>query len=90
MENQSAPKKRKPAKVSIKSIFEQIANEIFNIKDVKVVKETIVNFVNNKNINEKDKIGILRNIEVLNNKDAIDRYICNSLLKYEGLGYNRF
>jgi hypothetical protein len=90
MENQNAPKKRKPAKVQIKSIFEQIANEIFNIKDVKVVKETIINFVNSKNINEKDKIGILRNIESLHSKNAIDNYICNALLKYEGLGYNRF
>lgn len=88
MEN--TPKKRKPAKVQIKSIFEQIAKEIFDLKDVKVVKETIINFVSDKNINEFDKKSILRNIESLNTKLAIDTYICNALLKYEGMGYNRF
>ena len=88
MEN--TPKKRKPAKVQIKSIFEQIAKEIFDLKDVKIVKETLINFVSDKNINEFDKKSILRNIESLNTKLAIDTYICNALLKYEGMGYNRF
>jgi hypothetical protein len=90
MENNNNKKKPRASKVQIKSIFEQIANQVFKIKDVKEIKETIINFVNSKNINDIDKKGILRNIESLNSKAAIDRYICNALLKYEGLGYNRF
>jgi hypothetical protein len=49
-------------------------------------KEQIVEFVNEKNINDDDKRTILNNIENLKSIAQIQKYICNSLLQYEGLG----
>jgi hypothetical protein len=42
MENNNNKKKPRASKVQIKSIFEQIANQVFKIKDVKEIKETII------------------------------------------------
>lgn len=73
-------------KVQIKSIFEQIAEQVFKMTDAIKIKEFIVSFVNEKNINESDKKTILNNIETLKTTTQIQRYLCNSLLQYEGLG----
>ena len=73
-------------KVKIKSIFEQIAEQVFKMTDATKAKTFIVDFVNEKNINDDDKRTILNNIENLKSIAQIQRYICNSLLQYEGLG----
>ena len=73
-------------KVQIKSIFEQIAEQVFKMTDAIKIKEFIVSFVSEKNINESDKKTILNNIENLKTTTQIQRYLCNSLLQYEGLG----
>jgi hypothetical protein len=54
--------------------------------DATKAKTFIVEFVNEKNINDDDKKTILNNIENLKSIAQIQRYICNSLLQYEGLG----
>jgi hypothetical protein len=73
-------------KVKIKSIFEQIAEQVFKMSDVTKIKTFITEFVSEKNINVEDKQTILGNIENLKTTLQIQRYICNSLLQYEGMG----
>jgi hypothetical protein len=73
------------AKVNIKSVFEQIASEVFKMNNPEQAKTFIVEFILGKGINEIDKNIILNNIKPLKKMNDINRYICNSLLKYEGM-----
>jgi hypothetical protein len=73
-------------RAQIKSIFEQIAEQVFKMTDATKAKTFITEFVTEKNINDDDKRTILNNIENLKSIAQIQRYICNSLLQYEGLG----
>lgn len=72
-------------KVSIKSVFEQIAGEVFKMNNPQLMKEFIIDFINNTQIKDIDKKIILNNIEKLKTANNIQMYICNSLLKYEGM-----
>jgi hypothetical protein len=74
------------AKVQIKSIFEQIATQVFVMRNLNEAKLFIKTFVEEKNINNIDKNIILSNIDKCKNIQAVQRYICNSLLQYENLG----
>jgi len=76
-------------KVQIKSIFEQISEQVFVMTNVNEAKAFITDFVNTKDINEHDKIQILNNIQPIKNIIKLQTYICNSLLKYEGMGVNK-
>jgi len=73
----------------LKSIFSQISEQIFAMKSLDEAKVFVAKFVEEKNINEKDKQSIL--YEVNNTKSLIkfQTYICNALLKFEGLGMNQ-
>lgn len=73
----------------LKSIFEQISEKLFVMKNLDEAKMFVTEFVEGKDINEKDKQSILR--EVKNTKSLIrfQNYICNALLKFEGLGVNQ-
>lgn len=73
-------------RVQIKSIFEQIAEQVFKMTDATKAKTFIAEFVTEKNINDDDKRTILNNIKNLKSIAQIQKYICNSLLQYEGLG----
>jgi hypothetical protein len=73
-------------RAQIKSIFEQIAEQVFKMTDATKAKTFITEFVTEKGINDDDKRTILNNIENLKSIAQIQRYICNSLLQYEGLG----
>jgi hypothetical protein len=72
-------------KVQIKSIFEQIAEKVFVMNNINDVKSFVKSFVEEKNINNIDKNIILTNVDKCKNTQAVQRYICNSLLKYEGM-----
>jgi hypothetical protein len=72
--------------INIKSIFEQISVQVFQMKNLNEAKEFTAEFVKNKNINETDKKSILKAVNETKSLTAFQRYICNSLLKYEGLG----
>jgi hypothetical protein len=75
-------------KIKIKSILEEIAPQVFQIRNLDEAKEIINNHVNGKKIKDTDKQIITRNINELKNINAVHRYVANSLLKYEGLGVN--
>jgi hypothetical protein len=72
-------------KVQIKSIFEQIAEKVFVMNNVNDIKSFVKSFVEEKSINNIDKNIILTNVDKCKNVQAVQRYICNSLLKYEGM-----
>jgi hypothetical protein len=73
-------------KVQIKSVFEQIAQQVFTMKDVNQAKVYITEFITSKGINGVDKNIIVNNITKCSNINQIQRYVCNSLLQYEGMG----
>ena len=75
-------------KVQIKSIFEQISEKVFTMTNLDEAKDFIINFVNSKNIKEQDKNQILINIQPIKNIVKLQTYLCNSLLKYEGMSLN--
>jgi hypothetical protein len=77
------------SKVQIKSIFEQIAFEVFSIRDVNQAKQFITEFVNNKKIKDEDKKVIIDNVNACKSISRVQTYICNSLLKYEGMSLNK-
>jgi F0F1-type ATP synthase delta subunit len=77
------------SKFQIKSIFEQIASEVFNMKDVNKAKQFVTEFVNNKKIKDEDKKVIIDNVNACKNISRIQSYICNSLLRYEGMSLNK-
>ena len=73
-------------KVQIKSVFEQIAQQVFTMKDANTAKLFITEFITSKGINGVDKNIIVNNVTKCNNINQIQRYVCNSLLQYEGMG----
>ena len=77
-------------KHQIKSIFEQISEKVFDMKKLDEAKSFIVQFVSDKNINEKDKQSIIAAVNGCKYLHQVQRYVCNALLKYEGLGMNSF
>ena len=77
------------SKIQIKSIFEQIASEVFNMKDVNKAKQFVTDFVNDKKIKDEDKTVIINNVNNCKSISRIQTYICNSLLRYEGMSLNK-
>ena len=77
------------SKFPIKSIFEQIAEQVFNMNNPTQAKQFITEFVNGKDINEIDKKTIIQNVNECKHMHKIQSYICNSLLRYEGLSVNK-
>lgn len=76
-------------KYQIKSILEQIASKVFQMKDLQEAKNFIAKFVEDKNINDKDKKDIIRNVRETTHINALYKYLSNALLKFEGLGMNQ-
>jgi len=73
-------------KVQIKSIFEQISERVFQMNNLSEVKTFVIDFVNDKNINENDKRNIITKVQNAKSLTRFQTYICNSLLKYKGMG----
>jgi len=72
--------------VKIKSIFEAIALDVFAAKSLPVVQQSIKEYVESKDIKEVDKKQILKEVSESKSLIKLQTYICNSLLKYEGMG----
>jgi hypothetical protein len=72
--------------VKIKSIFEAIALDVFAAKSLTVVQQSIKEYVESKDIKEVDKKQILREVSQSKSLIKLQTYVCNSLLKYEGMG----
>lgn len=78
------------SKSYLKSVLEQISETVFKLKDLSEAKLYIRSFISSKQINETDKLLIIKNTNESKSITALQRYICMSLLKYEGLGMNNF
>jgi hypothetical protein len=79
----------KKAKVPIKSIFEQISSRVFLMTNLTEAKTFVTEFVSSKDINEHDKFYILQEVNNAKSLVRFQTYICNALLKYEGMGMNQ-
>lgn len=75
--------------VHIKSIFEQISTEVFRMTNLDEAKYYVTKFISDKSINEQDKLSIMKVVSETKSIIAFQRYICNALLKYEGLGISQ-
>ena len=75
--------------MQIKSIFEQISSQVFTMTNLNEAKSYVTEFVSNKNIKEEDKKSILTAVNEAKSLTRFQSYICNSLLKYEGMGMNQ-
>lgn len=76
-------------KAQIVSIFEQIAEQVNSIKDLAQGRQSLIEFVQKTKVNDKDKKLIVYNISEAKNIYALQKYVYNSLLKYEGMGMNQ-
>ena len=74
------------AKVQIKSVFEQITSKVFTATNVNETKEYIIEFITSKGIDGTDKQVIVNNVTKCSSIKELQKYVCNSLLMYEGMG----
>ena len=77
------------SKIKIKSVFERIAEKVFAMRDINSAKVFINEFISSTEINEIDKKIILNNVNECKYIQRLQTYICNSLLKYEGMSVNK-
>jgi hypothetical protein len=75
--------------MKIKSIFEQISTEVFQMNNLDEMKRFTIDFVENKKIKDEDRKRIVVAVVQLKSVSAFHRYICNSLLKYEGMSLSK-
>jgi hypothetical protein len=75
--------------MKIKSIFEQISTEVFQMNNLDEMKRFTIDFVESKKIKDEDRKRIVIDIIKLNSVSSFHRYICNSLLKYEGMSLSK-
>jgi F0F1-type ATP synthase delta subunit len=75
--------------VKIKSVLEQIAATVFTMTNVTDAKNYINEFINSKDINDKDKASIVKAVAEIKSLIKLQTYLCNALLKYEGMGMNQ-
>jgi hypothetical protein len=73
----------------IKSVLEQIAATVFTMTNVADAKNYINEFINSKDINDKDKASIIKAVTEIKSMIKLQTYLCNALLKYEGMGMNQ-
>ena len=77
------------ANVKIKSVLEECTEVLFTINDLKQAKEYVIDFINNRGIKDADKINIVRGTNESKSLIRLQTYVCNALLKYEGLSVNK-
>lgn len=77
-------------KVFVKSILQEITTVVFTMNNIGDIQVYVVNFVNERKIDDVDKKGIIQNINACKSVLAAHRYLCNALLKFEGLSVNGY
>lgn len=78
------------SKIQIHSVFEKISVNIFSIRNLEEAKCYTISFIQTTEINKNDKDKMIKEINNFKTLILFQRYICNSLLKYEGLGANQY
>jgi hypothetical protein len=77
------------SKIQIKSVLEQVAEKVFLMDNVNEAKAFVKTFIDEKGIKPEDKKLIIYNVENCETMKRLNQYICNALLKYEGLSIHR-
>jgi hypothetical protein len=67
---------------------EEFLQDVFRAPFVSEIRKMVTDYINDSNINDNSKKVILYNINTINNRDKLIKYITNSILAYEGLGVN--
>jgi hypothetical protein len=76
-------------KINIKSVLEIIAAQVFIMTDLTAAQQYITTFINERGINDKDKLNIMTEVKQSKSLIKLQHYLCNALLKYEGMGMNK-
>lgn len=75
--------------VQIHSTLEQVSASIFQCKNVEEGKQELIEYIQGKGIKEMDKKKMIWDISQIKSVYKLQYYVCNSLLKYEGLSLKR-
>lgn len=70
------------------SALEKISQEVFQVKSLQEGQSIMKNFLNESKIKDSDKQSMIRNVEACKNLPALQRFLCNALLKFEGMSTN--
>lgn len=68
------------------STLTQIAQQVFTASSLTQAKQMIQNHIGETRIKDADKNAILTNVNNIKSLTKLQSYLCNSLLKFEGLG----
>ena len=69
-----------------KSKLDTIVQQAWNEKDINKAKNLVANYIKNSKINNDSKKTILNKMIVITDKEKLDYYLANSLLKFEKMG----
>lgn len=73
-----------------KSILEDISTPVFQAKTLQEAQTLITDYVNTRQIDKDDKESILSSTSECKTLAKLQSYICNSLLRFEGLSVNSY
>ena len=76
-------------KRKLKSQLENIATEVFTTPTLTEAKNIVVTFLEAHPKIPQQQL-ILKQVEMITNKPSLDKFICNSLLRFEGLSTNSY
>lgn len=71
--------------IQIESVLSQITEHVFTLKSLPEARQYTTDFLNGKDINEKDKKQMLRGVAEVTSLPKLQFYLANALLKYEGM-----
>jgi hypothetical protein len=71
-----------------KSKLEAVIQQAWNEKDINKAKNLVANYIKDSKINNDSKKTILNKMKVITDKEKLDYYLANSLLKFEKMGLN--
>lgn len=72
-------------KIEIASVLRKIITDVYKESNLNNAKQLFYNLMKESNINDSVKKRMISKVQEINTKPALDRYLTNSLLDYEGL-----
>lgn len=80
--------KKHTSNTQIKSVLEAISTAVFTTKwnSLEEAKQYVINAMENKTIALNDYLAINKAVKEAPTMVKLQQYLCNSLLKYEGMG----
>jgi hypothetical protein len=80
--------KTQTSNTQIKSVLEAISTAVFTTKwnSLEEAKQYVINAMEGKSISLNDYLAINKAVKEAPTMVKLQQYLCNSLLKYEGMG----